>query len=48
MGVSKAKMYLKGIIKNNEDNPDVQKVINQIKKALKELEDEQSEPTPQD
>ncbi len=40
MSISNAKLYLKGIIKNNEDNPDMQKVIGQIKKALKELEDE--------
>lgn len=39
MSISNAKLYLKGIIKNNEDNPDMQKVIGQIKKALKELED---------
>lgn len=39
MSISNAKLYLNGIIKNNEDNPDMQKVIGQIKKALKELED---------
>lgn len=40
MNIFYAKMYLKGIIENNKDNPDMQKVIGQIKKALKELEDE--------
>ena len=39
MIISNAKLYLNTIIKNNEDNPDLQKVIGQIKKALKELED---------
>ena len=38
MSISNAKMYLKGIIANNKDNPDMQNVIGQIKKALKELE----------
>ena len=32
-------MYLNGIIENNKDNPDMQNIIGQIKKALKELED---------
>lgn len=40
MKIFKAKMYLNGIIENNKDNPDMQNVIGQIKKALKELEDE--------
>lgn len=40
MSIFNAKMYLKGIIENNKDNPDMQNVIGQIKKALKELEDE--------
>lgn len=39
MSKSNAKLYLKGIIKNNEDNPDMKKIVGQIKKALKELED---------
>ena len=39
MSISNAKLYLKGIIRNNEDNPDMKNVIGQIKKALKELED---------
>lgn len=39
MRILYAKMYLKGIIANNKDNPDMQNVIGQIKKALKELED---------
>lgn len=39
MRILHAKMYLNGIIENNKDNPDMQKVIGQIKKALKELED---------
>ena len=34
------KMYLNGIIENNKDNPDMQNIIGQIKKALKELEDD--------
>lgn len=38
MSVSNARIYLNGIIENNKDNPDMQKVIGQIKKALKELE----------
>lgn len=40
MSIFNAKMYLNGIIENNKDNPDMQNVIGQIKKALKELEDE--------
>jgi hypothetical protein len=40
MSISNAKLYLNTIIKNNEDNPDMQNIIGQIKKALKELEDE--------
>lgn len=40
MRILHAKMYLNGIIANNKDNPDMQNVIGQIKKALKELEDE--------
>lgn len=39
MSISNAKLYLNGIIENNKDNQDLQKVIGQIKKALKELED---------
>lgn len=39
MSISNAKLYLNGIIENNKKNPDMQKVIGQIKKALKELED---------
>ena len=39
MSISNAKLYLNSIVKNNEDNPYMQKVIWQIKKALKELED---------
>lgn len=39
MSIFNAKMYLNGIIENNKDNPDMQNVIGQIKKALKELED---------
>lgn len=39
MRVTHAKMYLNGIIENNKDNSDMQNVIGQIKKALKELED---------
>lgn len=39
MRISYAKMYLKGIVENNKDNPEMQNVIGQIKKALKELED---------
>lgn len=39
MSISNAKLYFNGIIENNKDNPDIQKVIGQIKKALKELED---------
>lgn len=39
MSISNAKLYLNDIIENNKDNQDLQKVIGQIKKALKELED---------
>lgn len=39
MRILHAKMYLNGIIEDNKDNPDMQNVIGQIKKALKELED---------
>ena len=39
MRILHAKMYLNGIIENNKDNPDMQNIIGQIKKALKELED---------
>lgn len=39
MNISNAKMYLNGIIENNKNKPDMQKIIGQIKKALKELED---------
>lgn len=39
MSISNAKLYLNAIIKDNEDNLDLQKVIGQIKKAIKELED---------
>ena len=39
MSIPNAKIYLKGIIENNQDNPDMQNIIGQIKKALKELED---------
>ena len=38
MRILHAKMYLNGIIENNKDNPDMQNIIGQIKKALKELE----------
>lgn len=38
-GISNARIYLNGIIENNKDNPNMQKVIGMIKKALKELED---------
>lgn len=39
MSISNAKLYLHYIIVNNGDTPGMQKVIEQIKKALKELED---------
>lgn len=39
MRIVHAKMYLNGIIEDNKDNTDMQNVIWQIKKALKELED---------
>lgn len=39
MSIFKAKMYLNGIIANHKDDPDMQNVIGQIKKALKELEE---------
>lgn len=39
MRISYAKMYLNGIVENNKDNPEMQNVIGQIKKALKELDD---------
>lgn len=38
MRILHAKMYLKGIIENNKDNPDMQNALGQINKALKELE----------
>lgn len=39
MSISNAKYYLNYIIVNYEDNIYMQKVIEQIKMALKELED---------
>lgn len=39
MSISNAKLYLHYIIVNNGDNPNMKKVIEQIKEALKELED---------
>lgn len=39
MRILYAKMYFNGIVENNKDNPEMQNVIGQIKKALKELED---------
>lgn len=39
MRILHARMYLNGIIENNKNTPDMQNVIGQIKKALKELED---------
>ena len=39
MRILHVKMYLNGIIENNKDNPDMQNIIGQIKKALKEFED---------
>lgn len=39
MSISNAKLYLHYIIVNNGDNPDMQSIIEQIKKVLKELED---------
>ena len=39
MRILHEKMYLKGIIENNKSNPDMQNVLGQINKALKELEE---------
>ena len=39
MRILHEKMYLKGIIENNKNNPDMQNVLGQINKALKELEE---------
>lgn len=39
MSISNAKLYLHYIIVNNVDNPNMKKVIEQIKEALKELGD---------